>query len=342
MLVCLPEGDMDHYPQGLGRGARRKEAASAVSWHNSRSSCNSGSGTMRLASTLKATLQLCRIPNVFTAISNVLAGIVLARGGTLELQDLRLVAVSALMYLAGMVLNDYFDRDVDAVESPERPIPSGRVPAIFAFALGAAFLAGAGLLLSGLGEQVQLVGIGLGAAILAYDAHLKNTPLGAPTMGLCRTLNVMLGFAVVPWPADWMWVLPVGLGMYTAVISYLARDEVVGLAFERSRAASRMMLALFVVFLAFVALMTPAQHAASFLLASPFLIALGFRGVKLFAPLTRDSSGPSVGRAIGGGILLMPGIDAAVLACAGHHGWALVALALTLPALYLKRWYYLA
>lgn len=290
---------------------------------------------------LRAVLQLCRIPNVFTAMSNVVAGVVLARGGEFRLGDLQVVGASALLYLAGMVLNDYFDRAVDAAERPERPIPSGRISANLAFAFGSLLLVLAALLLRGLSEQVQLVGVGLTAAILAYDMYLKNTPLGAPSMGLCRTLNVLLGFAVVPWPASWMWVLPVGLGLYTAVITYLARDEVIGLAMDRTRAAARMMLVLFVVFLVFASILTPAQQAGAFLFASPFIAMLGFRGFKLFHPLLQDASGPTVGRAIGGGILLMPGIDAAVLACAGYPLWALVALSFTVPALYLKRWYYL-
>ena len=115
-------------------------------------------------------------------------------------------------------------------------------------------------------------------------------------MGLCRSLNVLLGFALVPWPASWMFVLPVGLGLYTAVITYLARDEVIGLALERSVASARMMSVLFVVFTGFLALLTPAEEVASFLLVAPFLVFLGLRGAKLFGPLMRDASGPTVGR----------------------------------------------
>ena len=38
-----------------------------------------------------------------------------------------LAGASSCLYLAGMALNDYADREVDAVERPARPIPSGRV-----------------------------------------------------------------------------------------------------------------------------------------------------------------------------------------------------------------------
>ena len=46
-----------------------------------------------------------------------------------------LAAASSCLYLAGMALNDYADRDVDAVERPGRPIPSGRVTPGFALGL---------------------------------------------------------------------------------------------------------------------------------------------------------------------------------------------------------------
>ena len=75
-----------------------------------------------------AWLQLLRLPNVFTAAADVTMGYVVAKG---ELQPALhfglLVAASCLLYLSGMVLNDVFDAEVDAVEQPHRPIPSGRV-----------------------------------------------------------------------------------------------------------------------------------------------------------------------------------------------------------------------
>ena len=40
--------------------------------------------------------------------------------------------------MAGMALNDYADREIDAVERPGRPIPSGRVTPEFALAWRAA------------------------------------------------------------------------------------------------------------------------------------------------------------------------------------------------------------
>ncbi len=287
------------------------------------------------------TLQLCRIPNVFTAMSNVVAGVVLARGGEFKLSDMRVVLASALLYIAGMVLNDFFDRKIDAIERPTRPIPSGRISASGALIFGIVLVAGAGILLAPLPCAVQAVGVALAWAILLYDTWLKNTPMGIVSMGLCRTLNVLLGFAIVPWPATWMWALPIGLGIYTAAITYLARDEVIGQSLKRCASAAYFMLFLYVAFVAYLSVLSPARELETFLLAMPFLLFVGYRGLRLFRPLLSDFSGPTVGRAIGGGILLMPGIDAAVLACAGYPIWALVALALRFPSMWLKRRYYM-
>ena len=76
-------------------------------------------------------LDLVRIPNVFTAMSDVVAGtaIVAARdpdGLRWTGAGAALLASSAI-YMAGMALNDVADAEVDAAERPTRPIPSGRV-----------------------------------------------------------------------------------------------------------------------------------------------------------------------------------------------------------------------
>lgn len=57
------------------------------------------------------------------------------------------IGASLCLYEAGMALNDWADRDEDAVDRPHRPIPSGRISP--AAALGAAgVLTAAGLALA--------------------------------------------------------------------------------------------------------------------------------------------------------------------------------------------------
>ena len=77
----------------------------------------------------RAYLELVRLPNLFTAVGDIVAGyLVVSRGVDVSWGVLAiLIASSVCFYAGGVVLNDYFDRDVDAVERPERPIPSGRI-----------------------------------------------------------------------------------------------------------------------------------------------------------------------------------------------------------------------
>ena len=94
---------------------------------------------------VRAWFELVRLPNVFTALADILLGYFFTHAmyavsdgwPTLVL----LLSSSAAIYTAGMALNDYFDREVDALLRPGRPIPSGRVSATAAVRLGWSLLA---------------------------------------------------------------------------------------------------------------------------------------------------------------------------------------------------------
>ena len=88
-------------------------------------------------------LRLGRVSNLPTVWSNSLAGLVLA-GGTaatigIEL-GLGLMIIMSLFYIGGMYLNDAFDQHIDAIERPERPIPSGHVRASTVYICGSSML----------------------------------------------------------------------------------------------------------------------------------------------------------------------------------------------------------
>ncbi len=79
-------------------------------------------------SRLRAYVELLRLPAVFTAMADVALGFLFTHP-TLEPWRIfvALWLASSSLYLAGMVLNDVFDAQLDARERPERPIPSGRI-----------------------------------------------------------------------------------------------------------------------------------------------------------------------------------------------------------------------
>ena len=59
----------------------------------------------------------------------------------------------------------------------------------------------------------------------------------------------------------------------------------------------------------------------------------------LFAPLWTEPGGLMTGRAIGGGILMIPLFDATFVAAAAHVSWAFAVASLMLPATALRRMY---
>ena len=176
--------------------------------------------------------QLFRIANVFTAVSNVLAGAMLSDGDWLPAFPLvLLIASSALLYTAGMVLNDVFDADLDAEQRPERPIPSGRIDRQLASYVGWALLTG-GVLCSALASyQLQTVAAvtiaaSLAVTIVMYNGGLKATWAGPLAMGWCRALNVLLGASLAGDKFSAAgWVFAAAVGTYTVGLTVLARNE---------------------------------------------------------------------------------------------------------------------
>ena len=93
----------------------------------------------------KPLLSLTRPANLVTAVADVLAGMAIA--GYFLLYEPNVGAIGWLclatvgLYGGGVVFNDVFDADLDAIERPERPIPSGAVSKQTAMVLGISLLA---------------------------------------------------------------------------------------------------------------------------------------------------------------------------------------------------------
>ncbi|MGW9198406.1 SCO3242 family prenyltransferase [Micromonospora chersina] len=141
--------------------------------------------------------ELVRAPAALSVPGDVLSGA--AAAGTLDRRTPALAGASVLLYWAGMAANDWADRRLDAVERPERPIPSGRIRP--ATALGvAAGLTAAGLAVAGAagGRRATALAVPLAATIWGYDLLAKNTAAGPAVMAACRGLDVLLGASVGP------------------------------------------------------------------------------------------------------------------------------------------------
>jgi len=185
--------------------------------------------------TVLAWLRLVRIPNHATAVADVLAGfLICSQAQTIEWPAPSLwlvIAASVSFYASGMVLNDVFDYQLDRIERPERPLPSGGISLSTAARVANVLLALGSILscataaVSGY-SSVALVGAALTAAIWIYNRNAKRTPLGPLVMGSCRGLNWLLGMAAAGGPtASYQWLLPLGMTIYVAGITLYARDE---------------------------------------------------------------------------------------------------------------------
>ncbi|WP_435799445.1 SCO3242 family prenyltransferase [Streptomyces parvus] len=149
-----------------------------------------GRGTPR--ERLRAWAELLRVSALFSVPGDALAGAA-AVGRRPGRGTASAIGASLCLYEAGMALNDWADRDEDAVDRPHRPIPSGRISP--AAALGAAgVLTAAGLALAArAGRPALTVATGLAATVWAYDLHLKHTKAGPAAMAAARSLDLLLG-----------------------------------------------------------------------------------------------------------------------------------------------------
>ena len=206
----------------------------------------------RSASSWLAWLQLCRIPNVFTAVADIWMGYFFTHGTPLAWTPfLALSFSSACLYTAGMVLNDVADVVQDRHERPHRPIPSGRIRVDRAQQFGVLLLT-LGLFCgwwagfadrenSLLPWRAGIVATLLTISVVAYDLLLKQTWAGPLGMGLCRMLNVLLGMSIVSSAAsdDNLQVgtvfpftyraaelaVAAGIGIYIIGVTWFARTE---------------------------------------------------------------------------------------------------------------------
>jgi 4-hydroxybenzoate polyprenyltransferase len=104
-----------------------------------------------------------------------------------------LIISSASLYVGGIVLNDYFDIEIDKRERPSRPLPSGVISKRYALAIAIIALLIANTMALLVSIISLIVSITLSVAIIAYDYRLKHTLLGPFSMGFTRLLNVILG-----------------------------------------------------------------------------------------------------------------------------------------------------
>ncbi len=286
-----------------------------------------------------ALLQLVRLPTVFSAGADIVLGFLLTHPtleptGTFGL----LLAASVCLYWTGMILNDFFDRDVDAQERPGRPIPSGRISAKAALTLALVLnLSGLGVA-SLVGNNSLLIAAALTTVVWLYDGALKKTPLAPLIMGGCRFFNVMLGASASP--TGELWCLPqvhvaAGFGLYIVGLTWFARQE------TKTSSRNHLLAATFVVNLGLCTLLAFLLHAPEQPQRTTALFVLVVIAVTIIRRLIRAVSNPSPERVqTAVKIMLLSYITLSasiILFAAADPTYAAAVAALLIPAFLLSR-----
>jgi hypothetical protein len=281
---------------------------------------------------IKPYLQLTRPANIVTAIADILAGMAIAQFSFESSPAYWLILSTVGLYGGGVVLNDVFDAKLDAIERPERPIPSGKVT------LRAAATLGVLLLLLGVFAasffSVFSAEIAVVVALLAvfYDRFAKHSALFGPlTMGMCRGGNLLLGMSAVSTSlTEWGWVALVPIA-YIGAITLISQDEVHG-GKRRS--------------LYIAASLYTSVHAIQFLVAlaqGNALVALPLIALHAWLvgrPLwnaIQNPIGPNIGKAVKSGVLSLIVMNAAWCVAFGNWPVALGVLLLLPLSILLAR-----
>jgi 4-hydroxybenzoate polyprenyltransferase len=177
--------------------------------------------------TVKAYLDLCRVSNLPTVWTNVLAAVVLSGAGVSWPIVVLLSLSVSLFYSGGMCLNDICDAGIDRLTRPSRPIPSGRVSLwnarLFTILL---FTIGLSLLATVSHPRAIIAGMVLVLLIIAYDTLHKARYFSIFLMAACRLMVFIVSALAFTGSVGYYVVLAGCLQFgYVLLISVVARHE---------------------------------------------------------------------------------------------------------------------
>jgi hypothetical protein len=295
---------------------------------------------------LRQYLTLFRLPNVFTAPSNILAGYyaVVEPANASGLHLAILIICSILLYLSGIVLNDYFDIEVDRRERPLRPLPAGTVSKRKVLLIGIVFIIAANFISLLVSTSTFIIAAILSGTIVSYDYRMKYSVYGPGMMGAARALNVMLGSSPIFLTtvlninnSARIAVVTVSLFVFVFAISRLSRKEIDET--DKVRTAKGSFLMIFAV-LAIIIVSGLVGVFLKDLFANLTLFAIIM--IITFKPLLQRQplSSKDIQRTIKTMVLSIIVLDSAFVSGSAGTAYGLVTLMLIMPAIILSRKFY--
>jgi len=214
----------------------------------------------RAGETFSALLATGRVANIPTVCSNVLAGYWLAglitakhypesQGFTAQSPLLIwLMLMTSAIYVGGCMLGDAMDAEFDRQHRPQRPIPSGILSAhsvqrgaVILLATAVIGLTISSHLCTGLQADIAVILSLLTLVVITYAVrHKKNKVVALLLMASCRFFLVLMAIAAgwgilddsrvdsfsnIAYLTNGMVILPLGVGCYTLLLSWVASTE---------------------------------------------------------------------------------------------------------------------
>src|SRR5688500_8731911 len=251
-----------------------------------------------------------RPANIVTAVADILAGIAIS-GFFLQFPQgysgiAWLILSTIGLYGGGVVMNDVFDAELDAVERPERPIPKGVISKTEAATLGLILLLCGVVFAFLVSVSSAILAAVIAVAALVYDKWGKHHSfLGPLNMGICRGLNLLLGLSIVPYQVSEYWFLAIVPIIYIAAITMISQGEVHG-GRKSTLYAAALLYGLAMAGILYVSLSQDQQVVTAFFVLLWALM--------VFLPLRtaiRKPQGKMIGKAVKAGVLALILMNAA-------------------------------
>lgn len=186
---------------------------------------------------LRPYVVLLRPANILTAIADIIAGFAVATAVTSSLDVALAIPLSNLfwlilatscLYAGGVVFNDVFDINIDAIERPHRPLPSGRASLPVAMGLGCTLLVAGIVAAWQVSALSAFIAFFIAACALIYNAYGKHFAFFGPlNMSLCRGANLLLGISAAN-ALSQVWYLALIPIIHIAAVTLISRGEVYG------------------------------------------------------------------------------------------------------------------
>ncbi|MBE2269204.1 MAG: protoheme IX farnesyltransferase [Anaerolinea sp.] len=256
--------------------------------------------------TFKAYLELTKLRIVLLLVFTTVTAMVIAADGHPPLKELVFTIIGGALAAAGSsVINQYYDRDLDARMSrtARRPIPSGRVSPSNALIFGVALVTWSVLIL-GIFVNWLSAGLALGGAlyyVIIYTMLLKrNTVLNILIGGGAGAMPVLVGWAAVNGSLNFeafilfaivfYWTPPHSWALALLVNTDYARANVPMMPVARGEHVTRQQILLYAILLLVISLLPSAFGTLGAIYALAAL-ALGVGLIRSAVRLIREQTG---------------------------------------------------